>query len=103
VGDAAKSRRIALLTTAFLESCVSIQQRVVAVPRNTYRYACGPQKEWQEQSDLSHIKLQLVLLENQVEHLKMLTDAQQSEIEVLQRQVKKMTPAQKAAPKTRMA
>src|SRR6266487_2372084 len=56
-------------------------------------------KEWQEQSDLSHIKLQLVLLENQVEQLKLLVDAQQYEIEELQRQVKKLTPAKKPTPK----
>jgi|SRR5450755_1749963 excisionase family DNA binding protein len=56
-------------------------------------------KEWQEQSDLSHIKLQQAILEGQVEQLKMIVDAQQYEIEELQRQVKKLAPAKKPAPK----
>lgn len=49
-------------------------------------------KEWQEQSDLSHIRLQLSLLESQVEYLRALVDTQQGEIEDLQRQIKKITP-----------
>ena len=49
-------------------------------------------KEWQEQSDLAQIRLQYSLLEGQVEHLKLLVDAQQYEIEELQRQIKKLTP-----------
>ncbi len=57
-------------------------------------------KEWQEQSDLSHIKLQLAILEGQLEQLKMIVDAQQYEIEELQGQVKKLTPAKKPSPKT---
>lgn len=56
-------------------------------------------KEWQEQSDLSHIRLQYTLLESQVEQLKLLVDAQQGEIEELQRQVKKLTPKKAPARK----
>lgn len=56
-------------------------------------------KEWQEQSDLAHIRLQYSLLEGQVEHLKLLVDAQQYEIEELQRQVKKLTPKKSPARK----
>lgn len=57
-------------------------------------------KEWQEESDLAHIRLQYSLLESQVEHLKLLVDAQQYEIEDLQRQVKKLTPKAPARKKT---
>jgi excisionase family DNA binding protein len=56
-------------------------------------------KEWQEQSDLAHIRLQYSILEGQVEQLKLLVDAQQYEIEDLQRQVKKLTPKKPAAKK----
>ncbi len=49
-------------------------------------------KEWQEQSELAHIRLQLSLMESQVNYLRGLVDAQQGEIEDLQRQVKKLTP-----------
>ena len=55
-------------------------------------------KEWQEQSDLSAIRLQLAILEGQVEQLKIIVDAQQYEIEMLQGQVKKLTP-KKPAPR----
>lgn len=56
-------------------------------------------KEWQEQSDLAHIRLQYSLLESQVEYLRALVDAQQGEIEELQRQVKKLTPKKAPARK----
>lgn len=56
-------------------------------------------KEWQEQSDLAHIRLQYSILEGQVEHLKLLVNAQQYEIEDLQRQVKKLTPKKAPARK----
>ena len=56
-------------------------------------------KEWQEQSDLAHIRFQYSLLESQVEQLKILVDAQQYEIEDLQRQVKKLTPKKAPARK----
>ena len=56
-------------------------------------------KEWQEQSELGKIRLQLSLLEGQVEGMKILVDAQQYEIEDLQRQVKKLTPKKAPAKK----
>lgn len=49
-------------------------------------------KEWHEQSELSSIRLQVSIMEGQVEYLRALVDAQQGEIEDLQRQVKKLTP-----------
>jgi len=49
-------------------------------------------KEWQEGSELGHIRLQVSLMEGQVEYLRVLVDAQQGEIEELQRQVKRLTP-----------
>src|ERR1700692_2984385 len=49
-------------------------------------------KEWQEQSDLAAIRLQLSLMESQVDYLRVLVDAQQGEVEELQRQIKKLTP-----------
>lgn len=52
-------------------------------------------KEWQEQSDLSKIRFQLSSLESQVDYLRVLVDAQQGEIEALQRQVEKLTPKRK--------
>jgi excisionase family DNA binding protein len=58
-------------------------------------------KEWQEQSDLSHIRLQYELLSSQVEHLKLLIDAQQNEIEDLQEQLAKLTPKKKAPARKR--
>jgi excisionase family DNA binding protein len=55
-------------------------------------------KEWQEQSDLAAIRLQVSIMESQIEYLRALADAQQGEIEELQRQVKKLLPkAQKPA------
>jgi excisionase family DNA binding protein len=58
-------------------------------------------KEWQKQSDLSHIRLQYELLSSQVEHLKLLIDAQQNEIEDLQEQLAKLTPKKKAPARKR--
>ena len=62
-------------------------------------------KEWQEQSELATIRLQVSLLEGQVNYLRVLVDAQQGEIEELQRQVKKLlpkkAPAKKRTPTTR--
>lgn len=59
-------------------------------------------KEWQESSDLSHIRLQYTVLENQVQYLRLLVDAQQHEIEDLQRQVKKLTPKKATTRKKRV-
>lgn len=56
-------------------------------------------KEWQEQSDLAQIRFQYAQLESQVEYLKQLVDAQQYEIENLQRQVKKLVPKKAPAKK----
>jgi len=56
-------------------------------------------KEWQEQRGLAHSRFQYSLLESQVEQLKILVDAQQYEIEDLQRQVKKLTPKKAPARK----
>ena len=55
-------------------------------------------KEWHDQSELATIRLQLAILEGQVEQLKIIADAQQYEIETLQIQVKKLTP-KKPAPR----
>lgn len=55
-------------------------------------------KEWHEQSELSKISLQMSIMEGQLDYLRALVDAQQGEIEELQRQVKKLTP--KPAKKT---
>jgi len=49
-------------------------------------------KEWQEQSELATIRLQVSIMEGQMNLLRVLVDAQQGEIEDLQRQVKKLTP-----------
>lgn len=56
-------------------------------------------KEWQEQSDLAHIRLQLSILEGHVERLHLLVNMQQDEIEDLQRLVKKLTPKKAPAGK----
>ena len=56
-------------------------------------------KEWQEQSELSAIRLQLSILEGQVDYLRELVDAQQGKIEELQRQLKKVTPKKAPAKK----
>src|SRR5258708_3221654 len=44
-------------------------------------------KEWQEGSELAHIRLQVSIMEGQVEYLHALVDEQQGEIEDLQHQV----------------
>lgn len=49
-------------------------------------------KEWQEGSELGHIRLQVSMMEGQMNYLQLLVDAQQGEIEELQRQAKKLTP-----------
>lgn len=55
-------------------------------------------KEWHEQSELATIRLQVSIMEGQIEYLRALADPQQGEIEALQRQVKKLLPkAQKPA------
>ena len=56
-------------------------------------------KEWQEQSELGHIRLQVSIMEGQLDYLRVLVDAQQGEIEDLQRQVKKLTPKKAPARK----
>jgi excisionase family DNA binding protein len=53
-------------------------------------------KEWQEERDLSHIRLQYAILESQVNHLRALVDIQQSLIEDLQSDVAKLKPKKKA-------
>jgi excisionase family DNA binding protein len=54
-------------------------------------------KEWHEQSELATIRLQVSIMEGQIEYLRALADMQQGEIEELQRQVKKLLP--KPAPR----
>src|SRR5258708_7277966 len=56
-------------------------------------------KEWQEGSELAHIRLQVSIMEGQVEYLHALVDEQQGEIEDLQRQVKRLTPKKAPAKK----
>ena len=56
-------------------------------------------KEWHDQSELAKIGLQVTIMEGEIELLRALVDAQQGEIEELQRQVKKLTPKKAPAKK----
>ena len=57
-------------------------------------------KEWHEQSELATIRLQVSIMEGQIEFLRALADTQQGEIEALQRQVKKLLPKPATSKKT---
>ncbi len=57
-------------------------------------------KEWHEQSELATIRLQVSIMEGQIEYLRVLADTQQEEIEALQRQVKKLLPKPATRKKT---
>jgi len=57
-------------------------------------------KEWHEQSELATIRLQVSIMAGQIEYLRALADAQQGEIEALQRQVKKLLPKPATRKKT---
>ncbi len=58
-------------------------------------------KEWQEQGDLAHINLEILLQANAIKELREIVWTQQQDIEELQAQVKKLTPKKKAPGRSR--
>lgn len=58
-------------------------------------------KEWQEQGDLAHINLEIILQANAIKELREVIWKQQIDIEDLQTQVKKLTPKKKAPTRKR--
>ena len=58
-------------------------------------------KEWQEQGDLAHINLEILLQATAIKELREIVWTQQHEIEELQAKVKKLTPKKQAPGKSR--